>query len=273
MPEPTATPPATADETQAAIPTRASVAVGTTEPADPSGPPPDGPGPRPASPRRRSRLLWAPLVVLAAVALIAAGFGLRGLVSGSPSEGSVDAGFLRDMSEHHAQAVQMGMLEFSHGSDPKTVAVSQDIALSQQREIGIMGSWLVDWGLLQSTVGEPMRWMGGTGAGLSDHDMAGMPDMTGSLGTPVGTDGVRMPGMASDTELARLAAATGHDSDVRFLTLMIRHHRGGIMMAQYAGQHAGDDKVRALAKAMVVVQSGEIEQMQFDLQRLGAPRA
>lgn len=222
---------------------------------------------------RRSRLVWAPLVVVLAAALVAAGFGLRGLTNGAPGDGSVDAGFLRDMSEHHGQAVQMGMLEFSHGADPQSVAMGQDIALTQQREIGVMGSWLADWGLTQSTVGAPMIWMGGTGTAADD--MAHMPGMAGggSLGTPVGTDGVRMPGMAGDSELARLAASTGRDSDVRFLTLMIHHHRGGVLMAQYAAQHADQDKVRALAKAMVVVQSAEIQQMEFDLQRLGAPQA
>jgi uncharacterized protein (DUF305 family) len=54
---------------------------------------------------------------------------------------------------------------------------------------------------------------------------------------------------------------------------MIRHHRGGVMMAQYAVLHAGQAKVRELAGSMVVVQSAEIEQMQFDLHRLGAPAA
>jgi len=222
---------------------------------------------------RRSRLVWAPLVLVLAAVLVVAGFGLRGLTSGAPGNGSVDAGFLRDMSEHHSQAVQMGMLEFSHGTDPQSVAMGQDIALTQQREVGVMGSWLADWGLTQSTVGAPMTWMGGTGP--ASEDMAHMPGMAGggSLGTPVGTDGVRMPGMAGDSELAALAASRGRDSDVRFLTLMIRHHRGGVLMAQYAAQHADQDKVRALAKAMVVVQSAEIQQMEFDLQRLGAPQA
>ena len=252
MPEPTATPPAAAEDAEASA---------------------LGPGPAEvqlAMARRRPRLLWAPLVLLVGVALVAAGFGLRGLAGGAPSDSSVDAGFLRDMAEHHAQAVQMGMLEFSHGADQDTVARAQDIALSQQREIGIMNSWLSGWGLGQSTVGEPMRWMGGAGATADEH---AAHSGSGSLGTPVGTDGVRMPGMASDTELATLAAAQGRDSDVQFLTLMIHHHRGGIAMAQYASQHASEDKVRALAKAMVVVQSQEIEQMQFDLQRLGAPTA
>jgi uncharacterized protein (DUF305 family) len=219
-------------------------------------------------------------VVVLAAALVLAGFGLRGLTSGPPADSSVDAGFLRDMSEHHAQAVQMGMLEFSHGADPQTVAMGQDIALTQQREIGVMGSWLDRWRLAQSGVGAPMSWMGGATEGATaghpaTGDMAHLPGMSGggSLGTPVGTDGVRMPGMAGDSQLAALAAARGHAADVRFLTLMIHHHRGGVLMAQYAARHAGTDDVRTLARAMVVVQSAEIQQMEFDLNRLGAPAA
>ncbi|WP_083419342.1 DUF305 domain-containing protein [Pseudofrankia sp. BMG5.36] len=280
MPEPTATPPTATEEAQTA--TRMLSASGAAEPGDTASASAVSEPPaldqaeldlESAPARRRPRLLWAPLVVLAAAALVAAGFGLRGLAGGAPGDDSVDAGFLRDMTEHHAQAVQMSMLEFSHGADENTIAISQDIALGQQREIGVMGSWLADWGLGQSTVGEPMRWMGGTGAAADGHDMAGMHDGSGSLGTPVGTDGVRMPGMASGTELTQLASSQGRDSDVRFLTLMIHHHRGGIIMAQFASQHASEDKVRALAKAMVTVQSWDISQMQFDLQRLGAPPA
>jgi uncharacterized protein (DUF305 family) len=246
-------------------------------PAVPPGADAAGPaapaGERPAARPRRAWRLWTPLAVILAAALVAAGFGLRALTDDAPGSGSVDAGFLRDMSEHHAQAVQMGMLEFSHGADKQSVAMGQDIALTQQREIGVMGSWLADWGLPQSNAGTPMAWMGGTT--VSAGEMADMPGMSGGgpLGTPVGTDGVRMPGMAGDSELVGLAASRGQASDVRFLTLMIHHHRGGVLMAQYAAHHASQDKVRALAKVMVTVQSSEIQQMEFDLQRLGAPPA
>jgi uncharacterized protein (DUF305 family) len=247
------------------------VAVTPEQPPRPDadgGPPNDRPRARP-----RSWLRWAPLAVVLAAALVLAGFGLRVLTTGGPGNGSVDAGFLRDMTEHHAQAVQLGMVEFSHGTDPQSVAMGQDIALTQQREIGVMGAWLADWGLAPTNVGPPMTWMGGASA--TGSDMTHMPGMAGggSLGTPVGTDGVRMPGMASGSELTAFAAARGRDADVRFLTLMIHHHRGGVLMAQYAARHAGDDKVRALAKVMVTVQSAEIQQMEFDLQRLGAPAA
>ncbi|MBX6387726.1 MAG: DUF305 domain-containing protein [Frankia sp.] len=212
-------------------------------------------------PRRFSWRLWAPLALLVAAALVAGGYGLRGLISGAPGNDSVDAGFLRDMSEHHAQAVQMGMLEFSHGEDPDIIAVAQDIALSQQREIGVMSAWLTEWGLPTTAPGEPMRWMtDAVASGGHDH------------GTEGGDGTARMPGMATEAEMADLAAARGRDSDVLFLQLMIRHHEGGVAMAQYASLHAETDQVRTIARAMVVVQSSEIEIMQKALERLGVPR-
>ncbi len=82
-----------------------------------------------------------------------------------------------------------------------------------------------------------------------------------------------MPGMATDTELTQLSRAQGRDLDVIFLTLMIRHHRGGITMAQQAAARAQESDVRALARAMVINQAVEIDQMQADLRALGAPPA
>ncbi|KLL13157.1 DUF305 domain-containing protein, partial [Protofrankia coriariae] len=83
----------------------------------------------------------------------------------------------------------------------------------------------------------------------------------------------RMPGMATDAELAQLSTTQGRELDVLFLTLMIRHHRGGIAMAQYAAAQAQEANVRALARAMVINQAVEIDQMQADLRALGAPPA
>ena len=49
-----------------------------------------------------------------------------------------------------------------------------------------------------------------------------------------------MPGMATEDELANLRALSGTAFDVEFLRLMIRHHQGGLDMAQYAAEHADD---------------------------------
>jgi uncharacterized protein (DUF305 family) len=227
--------------------------------------------------RRWSALWWTPVVLVLVAGLLAAGAALRDVAGGSPGESSVDVGFARDMSEHHAQAVQMAMIEFNRGADPTSRSVAQDIALTQQREIGVMSAWLSGWGRAQTTSGAPMRWMGGTG----DTSDGGMSDMPGMVGTAAATlarpgpadDTARMPGMATPAQLRRLASSNGHDLDVQFLTLMIHHHRGGLAMAQYAAEHAEQDRTRSLARAMVLNQSIEIDQMQQDLVRLGAPRA
>ncbi|WP_261575090.1 DUF305 domain-containing protein [Frankia gtarii] len=239
-------------------------------------------GEAPRRRRGRAALWWTPVVVVLVAGLLAAGSALGDLLDRPPGEGSVDVGFARDMSEHHAQAVQMAMIEFDRGGDASTRSVAQDIALTQQREIGIMSTWLSGWGRAQSASGAPMRWMGGTGAG-AEHDthgdtgaaaMGDMPGMSGSVGGAASAnDTARMPGMATPNELRRLATIHGHDLDVLFLALMVHHHRGGLAMAQYAAQHADSDRTRSLARAMVLNQSIEIDQMQQDLTRLGAPRA
>ncbi|WP_018634687.1 DUF305 domain-containing protein [Parafrankia elaeagni] len=269
----------TTEETAPAetAPTEATAAETTTEAA--SG----------AAPAERSpawvRLWWTPLVLFAVVGLLAAGAGLRGLLDRPPADSSVDVGFARDMSEHHSQAVQMAMVEFSRGDDAVIRSVAQDIALGQQQEIGIMYTWLAGWGRPPTSARAPMAWMtdpndpAGQGGGHAGHgEMPGVEGNSPTGGAAGGvaaeeTAPVRMPGMASEAELARLAAASGRDLDVLFLTLMIRHHRGGVDMAQHASLHAADDRVRALARAMVVNQAKEINTMQADLERLGAPRA
>ncbi|SQD97208.1 DUF305 domain-containing protein [Parafrankia sp. BMG5.11] len=225
------------------------------------------------------RLWWTPLVLFAVLGLLAGGAGLRVLLDRPPADNSVDVGFARDMSEHHSQAVQMAMVEFNHGGNADVRNMAQDIALSQQREIGVMDAWLSGWGRTSTSANAPMAWMADDSAGgHGDHGTAGtgaMTDGTMPGGGMTGRTGetVRMPGMATESELGALAAASGRDLDVQFLTLMIHHHRGGVAMAQYASMHADDDRVRALARAMVVNQAWEIDQMQRYLEQLGAPRA
>ncbi len=81
-----------------------------------------------------------------------------------------------------------------------------------------------------------------------------------------------MPGMASSDELRAMRAATGHDLDVLFLQLMLRHHQGGASMLGYAAQHASVPEVRNLAAQMLSSQGSEIEYMRSLLaERGGTP--
>ena len=77
-----------------------------------------------------------------------------------------------------------------------------------------------------------------------------------------------MPGMATPAEINQLESLHGTALDIDFLQLMIRHHQGGMPMAQYAAEHA-EAYVRDLAQAMVKAQSSEIIPMEQLLRQLG----
>jgi uncharacterized protein (DUF305 family) len=80
----------------------------------------------------------------------------------------------------------------------------------------------------------------------------------------------RMPGMASDAELLKLKTATGKDFDIQFCQLMIRHHLGGIHMAESAAKLANEERVRSLAESMINSQRFDISNLNDILKSLGA---
>jgi uncharacterized protein (DUF305 family) len=123
-----------------------------------------------------------------------------------------------------------------------------------------MHGWLSLWGR-SPTGGEVMAWMGGGHAGHST-DMPGMDMGNGTL----------MPGMATDDELANLRSLSGTAFDVEFLRLMMRHHQGGLEMAEYATKHAEVPAVRDLARSIAESQTAETKLMQGMLtERGGTP--
>jgi uncharacterized protein (DUF305 family) len=189
---------------------------------------------------RRGVVLGAAGVVVVAVVVVAVVAGVaigRGAGDGAaPGEGSVDVGFARDMARHHDQAVALSELVRDRTDDPTIRQLARDIALTQQAQIGEMRGWLDVWGRAPTSLGPPMQWM--------DHpaDQA-------------------MPGLAGDDEIAALTAAEGVEAETLFLELMIRHHQGGIHMADAAADTAGEDFVRRLAGGMVESQQAEVDYM------------
>jgi uncharacterized protein (DUF305 family) len=78
--------------------------------------------------------------------------------------------------------------------------------------------------------------------------------------------------VATEDELAQLRSLSGTPFDVMFLQLMIRHHQGGLEMAQYATAHGETDVVRTLAKSIADSQTAETTLMQGMLaDRGGSP--
>ena len=156
-------------------------------------------------------------------------------MDGHDMEGvDADTHFLQMMIPHHEQALTMSQLAATNGASAEVQALATQIADAQGPEIAQMKAWLTE-------AGEPLE--GG------DHgDMGGHHDMA-------------MDGMLTEEELAELSGATGPEFDRLFLTGMIRHHEGAIIMAEHVKAEGDDPKVATLADEIIVAQKAEIAQM------------
>jgi uncharacterized protein (DUF305 family) len=194
--------------------------------------------------RRFGTLALAAAVVVGLLLGYAGGLLTPGLTR--PGETSVEAGFARDMTTHHAQAVQMGLTAYQRGTDPEVRQIGLDIALAQQGEIGAMQTWLRSWELDPAGSQPRMAWMDGA-------------EMV--------RDGL-MPGMATPEQMTRLEAAQGRELDVLFLELMITHHLGGIHMIDGLLEAGGESDVVRTAQIMKNTQQKDLTNLRAALERL-----
>jgi len=149
---------------------------------------------------------------------------------------AADAKFMQGMISHHAQAVEMTALLATRTARDEMKMLGLRISVSQEDEIKMMQRWL-------ETRGQEIP-------GPHAHHM-----MHG--------DGL-MPGMLSQDEMARLAAAKGDEFDRLFLEGMIKHHEGALSMVHElfstpgAGQEAD---IFAFASDVDADQRMEIDRM------------
>ncbi|WP_216318582.1 DUF305 domain-containing protein [Deinococcus aestuarii] len=168
------------------------------------------------------------LLVLAVLALV--GVLTLGSRLATPREGSTEVRFVREMIQHHSQAVDMATRIRDRSEDRTIRALALDIMLSQQEQIGQMRGWLTLWGL---------PW-GGQGM-TAEH--------------------ARMMGMATPAELGSLDTQPVSQAEKTFLQLMIRHHRGALEMVEPALENGVRPEVQALARQVQAAQGGEIRLM------------
>ncbi len=193
-----------------------------------------------------ARGLRTALLTVIAVGLVALGGGLAvalgiGRDDGPavPTADSVDAGFSRDMAVHHLQGVEMANVALERSDDAEVRQLAFDISSTQTNQAGRMQGWLSLWGV-QPSGGEAMAWMGSDGG--HGHAMS---------------EGGLMPGMATEDELAELRSLSGTAFEVEFHPLMIRHHQGGLGMAEHAAENADVPAVARLAGTIADTQSAE----------------
>ncbi|MFG1701603.1 DUF305 domain-containing protein [Nonomuraea sp. M3C6] len=195
------------------------------------------------------------LIICGVLVLAVAAFLLFGR-DGTPGDASPEAGFARDMATHHAQAVDMAFTVRDKGPAKEIRNLAFDIISTQSNQRGMFQGWLQQWGLDQATDQRPMAWMSGHGHG-------------GAAAAPGIAPGA-MPGMATPQELTKLKEAQGTQAEVLFLQLMIRHHEGGVQMAQGLLKLSTRPEVVSMAQKIVQGQSGEIKLMTELLRQRGA---
>jgi uncharacterized protein (DUF305 family) len=140
-----------------------------------------------------------------------------------------DTKFMQGMIMHHSQAVEMTDMMRTRTHNKELLALGKRISISQTDEMKYMKQWLEDRGQPASMEHGHMGNM--KGMDHMDHTkMASMP---------------LMPGMLTPQQMKALERATGPAFDHLFLTGMIQHHTGALVMVQdlFDTPGAGQDAV------------------------------
>lgn len=163
-----------------------------------------------------------------------------------PPLSAADVSFMQGMIMHHSQAVEMTALIPSHTQNKEIRSLGAKISSSQADEIRMMERWL-------AVRGQP-----------TSMAMPGMPDMDMS-----GKAMAPMPGMLTPKQMEALRNARGAEFDYLFLTGMIQHHGGALIMVKELFSTAGagqDADIFDFATDVDNSQRAEIRIMQNMLQ-------
>jgi uncharacterized protein (DUF305 family) len=163
-----------------------------------------------------------------------------GSTAGQSYYTAADVAFMTGMIGHHAQAVLIAGWAPSHGASRSLRAMCERIVVGQQDEIALMKRWLRDRH-------QPVPDADASHAMMPGMDQAMMP---------------MMPGMLTAEQLVQLDQARGPAFDRMFLTFMIQHHKGAIVMV-FGSKGAGEEeRVFRFASDVYADQTTEIDRMQ-----------
>jgi uncharacterized protein (DUF305 family) len=159
-----------------------------------------------------------------------------------PPRSPADVQFMQGMIMHHAQAVEMTALIESHTVNKNLRSLGSRISHSQSDEIKFMKRWL-------EARGEPISPMMMEMHGMDMHSM----NMTGhAMPMPA-----LMPGMLTAEQMYALKKSKGAEFDRLFLTGMIQHHGGALIMVKDLFDTAGAGQDAELFNFATDVDSGQ----------------
>lgn len=155
-----------------------------------------------------------------------------------PQKSAKDVEFMQGMIMHHAQAVEMVALIESRTNRKDVRLLGARISHTQADEINFMRRWLV-------SRGEPVEMTMPATSGSHSHG-----------GHSAGQD-MLMPGMLSKKQMDALANAKGVEFDRLFLSGMIQHHGGALVMVRELIDTAGAAQDAELFNFVTDVDSGQ----------------
>jgi uncharacterized protein (DUF305 family) len=216
-----------------------------------------------------------------------------------------DVDFMAGMIGHHAQALIMSSMASVNNASPSVVTLTKRIINAQKDEIGIMQRWLHDRNQMvpqvtidglqlfieagsepslvfdSAQVAHAVKHFNKHGSYMdnnhyqmmhgSEMNHEGMDHGTMEHGTMDHSgmhDHSSMPGMLTQKQLEELALAKGTEFDRLFLTYMIQHHTGAIIMVKDLVETDGaaqEVQIGKLAGEINVDQKTEIERMRLML--------
>jgi uncharacterized protein (DUF305 family) len=153
-----------------------------------------------------------------------------------------DVEFMSTMIAHHAQAIEMAKLAPTRGASPSVITLTKRVINAQTDEINMMSTWLKDRN-------QPVP---------APNPKGHVMQMGGQTHTML------MPGMLSEKQMKELEDARGEKFDYLFLTYMIQHHRGAIVMVDELLSKKGaanDETVFKFAADVHVDQTTEVNRM------------
>lgn len=138
-----------------------------------------------------------------------------------------DQNYMRHMTTHHAQGIELANLAVSRARDPHLRSLSMLMVASQTGEVRIFERWWRSW----FDASMPL---------CSASELAAMPDLL------------------SDGQMQQIKSAAPDQFDTLFIHLMSIHHAGAVKMADQAWRGQGDPRLRVMAHAIRHGQQGEI---------------
>lgn len=167
-----------------------------------------------------------------------------------PPRSPKDVEFMQGMVMHHAQAVEMTALIESHTENKDVRLLGARISKSQSDEIRFMKRWLEARGDPVSPPMSEMSVMKMPGMDMSSHHML-------------------MPGMLTPKQMVALRKAKGAAFAHLFLTGMIQHHNGALMMVKDLFDTAGAGQDAELFNFATDVDSGQRAEIRIMQNMLG----